>query len=165
MQTKSGHTLTRVAAIIVAVILAGACAKIKDISVTSCEVRNISPRGLRSVEVLLAVGVHNPSVEFTVSDIEGEIRNEDCTIATFMGGPVTVMKKSDDVYDLHCEATMGDNLSLFEMLNIVRKKDFSNMKVDVTALVRLKNGVSKTLKYKDMSLEELLNKADLSSKL
>lgn len=164
MQKNSAHTFIKLACIILTLIMAGACAKVKDISVNSCEVKNISPRGLRAVDIVLAVGVHNPMMEFTISDIQGQLRNGENTVATFTGGPVTVHKKCDEVYELPCDVAMGDKLSLFDMLSIVRTKDFSSMEVDVTALVRLKNGVSKTLKFNDLSLEELMDKADLSSK-
>ena len=165
MQNNSGHTLVRLATVLLAVVLFAACGKVKDISVTSCDVKSISPNGLRAVDMVLGVGVNDPAMDFTVSDIEGELRNGESTVATFTGGPVEVHKKSDEIYDLPCAVKMGDNLSLFDMLSIVRTKDFSNMKIDVTAQVRLKNGISKTLKYNDLSVQELMDKADIVSKL
>ena len=54
------------------VCLAG-CGKIKDISITSCDIVSISPSGLRSLNGVFLVGIHNPVFKFAVSDIQGTV--------------------------------------------------------------------------------------------
>ena len=90
MQTRIGTSLLRVLALAAVLALSFSCASYKDISVTSCEVASLSPNGLRAVDAVLSVGVHNPTVAFTLSDIAGTVRQGEDVIATFEGGPVSV---------------------------------------------------------------------------
>ena len=84
------------------------CANYKDIKITSCELESISPRSFTAVDVVLKLGIHNPTVGFTVPDIDGVILYQQRdTAAVFNGGPVTIAKKTDDVYQLPCTARLG----------------------------------------------------------
>lgn len=165
MQNTSYDIIRRFVVIIMAAVFAVSCSSYKDISITSCDLKTISPNGLKAVDMLLSVGVHNPTVAFTLSDIIGELHDEDRVYASFSGGPVSVEKKSDDVHDLPCSVALGDNLSLFNALNVLKTRDISTMKINVSAVVRLKNGLHKTLRYEDMSVKEILDNAGLSDKL
>ena len=80
---------------------------------TSFEVQSFSPNGMRSVDAVALVGVYNPTVEFTISELKGMVRDGDHVIAYLEGAPVTVEKKSDLVYELPCSVTLDENLSLF----------------------------------------------------
>ena len=156
MQTRIGTSLFKVLALAVLLALSFSCARYKDISVTSCEVVSLSPNGLRAVDAVLSVGVHNPTVAFTLSDIAGTVREGENVIATFEGGPVSVERKSDQEYDLPCTLTLDESLSLFQVLSIIKKRDFSAFTVDVSGWVTLKNGLRKKLEFNDVPVSSLL---------
>ena len=109
--------------------------------------------------------MHNPTLAFTLSDIAGSIRNGDLTIATFTGGPVTVAKKSDGVYNLPCTLMLEEGLSLFEIINLIKTMNFGGYTVDVSGEVSLTNGLKKKLSYEDIPLESLLDKSSLRESL
>ena len=48
--------------------------KIKDIKVTSCGVENYSLKGLRSLDAVLAIGIDNPAMAFTVTGLSGILK-------------------------------------------------------------------------------------------
>ena len=156
MQTRIGTSLIKVLALAALLALSFSCASYKDISVTSCEVASLSPNGLRAVDAVLSVGVHNPTVAFTLSDIAGTVRQGENVIATCYGGPVSVDRKSDKVYDLPCTLTLDDSLSLFQVLSLIQKRDFSDFTVDVSGWVTLRNGLRKKLEFNDVPVSSLL---------
>lgn len=165
MQTILRTRLTRCFIVLAALIAAVACGNVKDIAVSSCDVVSITPNGLKSVDVVLALGIHNPTVAFTLSDVEGVVYNDSHELATFGGGPLSVAKKSDDVYELACTASLTDQLSLFEVLNLVRSRNFDGYKIDVSGNVTLANGLKKTLRFKELEITDLMDKAGLSKYL
>ena len=141
-----------------AFVTAGCSNKFKEIAVTSFQVESFSPNGLRSVDAIVSVGVHNPTVAFTLSDLKGTIREGESVLAVLDGGPVAVEKKTDQVYRLPCSVTLGENLSLFQVLNLLKNMDFDGCVVDISALVTLSNGLKKTLVYNDIPVRDLLEK-------
>ena len=72
------------------------------------------------------------------------------------GAPVTVEKKSDLVYELPCSVTLDENLSLFQVLSLLKNMDFEGCVVDLSALVTLKNGLKKKLEYNDIPVKDLM---------
>ena len=79
-------------------------------------------------------------------------------IAYLEGEPVTVEKKSDQVYKLPCSVTLDESLSLFQILTLLKNMDFEGCVVDLSALVTLSNGLKKTLEYKDIPVKDLMEK-------
>lgn len=165
MRTLIRKALVKAFAALAIAMAIVSCSGFKDISITSCAVQSIEPRGLRAVDATLSIGVHNPTMSFTITEIRGNVHDSESALANFSGGPVTIAKKSDGNYLVPCSASLGDGMSLFTFLNLARTKDFSDYLVDVAADVQLKNGLKKTLEYKDMPVNELLEKSDLTQKL
>lgn len=156
----SFRTLTvRLLILLAIVALAAGCNKIREINVTSFQVESFSPNGLRSVDAVVAIGVHNPTVAFTISDLKGTVRKGDGVLAVLDGGPVAVEKKSDRVYRVPCSVTLGESLSFFQVLSLLKNMDLDGCVVDVSALVSLSNGLKKTLEYKDIPVRDLLEKS------
>lgn len=165
MQAPLRSLPVRLLVLLTLLVLAAGCNKFNEIAVTSFQVESFSPNGLRAVDAIVSVGVHNPTVSFTISDLKGTVRKEDTVLATLEGGPVTVAKKSDQVYQLPCSVTLDDHLSLFQVLNLLRNMDFDGCVVDVSALVTLSNGLKKTLVYNDIPVRDLVEKGRLSGSL
>ena len=88
--------------------------------------------------------------------MKGTVRDGDHVIAYLEGAPVTVEKKSDLVYELPCSVTLDENLSLFQVLSLLKNMDFEGCVVDLSALVTLKNGRKKKLEYNDIPVKDLM---------
>lgn len=161
MRTYMKSVFIRFVVIVAMVFMASACGNIRNIRVTSCNIASISPNGLRSVDARLRVGVHNPAMTFTVSDVLGFIHDRDGVIANFTGGPVTVLRKTDAVYELPCSLTLDGKISLFEVLSVVKTMDLSAYFVDVTANVTTAGGITKVYRYKDIPLGDLVRDGNL----
>ena len=165
MRTFMKARIFRILAIAVIALTAASCGNVRNIRVTSCNVASVSPNGLRSVNAKLRVGIHNPSMTFTVSDLIGYIRNQDGVIADFTGGPVNVLRKSDMTYDVPCDLTLNGKISLFEVLGVLQTMDLSAYFVDVTANVTTAGGVTRVYKYNDIPLKDLIRDGNLGISL
>ena len=161
MQVSGAQRFVRLVTLVACVILAAACNKFKEIDVTSCEVMSLTPKGFRSVDAVLGVGVYNPTVSFTLSDVTGNIRKDDLVIATFSGGPITIDKKSEKVYELPCTLMLEEGLSLFQVLTLIKTMDFEGYVIDASGVVSLSNGLKKNLQFKEIPVNSLLDKETL----
>ena len=150
MQVSGAQRFVRLVTLVACVILAAACNKFKEIDVTSCEVMSLTPKGFRSVDAVLGVGVYNPTV-----------RKDDLVIATFSGGPVTIDKKSEKVYELPCTLMLEEGLSLFQVLTLIKTMDFDGYVIDASGVVSLSNGLKKNLQFKEIPVNSLLDKETL----
>jgi len=135
----------------------GAVKKVDDIEVTSVNLKSFSPNGLKAVDAILEIGVDNPTFAFKLSDIEGIVYYNGDEIATYAGGPISVKAKSSDLYELPCSLKLSPSFSLFTIVKIVSNGNLEGLTTDVKAKASLKNGLSKTFKYEDMPIQDLLN--------
>ena len=133
------------------------CSKVKDIKMTSFGVESFTPKGLRSAEALLAIGIDNPAFAFTLTSIDGTIRYKGEEIARFSADTVSVEKKCVKVYDVPVKAVLSDNVGIGRLLAIAGGKSLSGLTADVNAAVKLRSGVKKTLKFKNLDIEKLAN--------
>ena len=147
--------LVAIAAAIV-LLLAGGCSKIKEIQVTSVGVKYITPVSARSVEGVLLLGIDNPAMSFTVSDVDGVLRYYDRVMGSFTAGTVPVMARTSQVYELPCTATLAEGVSFLDVMAIAAKRSLDGMTADVTLNIKLGNGKGKGTKLK-------FKKIDLSS--
>ena len=139
-------------------LLIGSCVNVQEIKVTSCSVKSITPSGLRSIQGLLALGIDDPASGFMVSDIRGIVKYKDNVIGSYTGGPVEVDGHSSKVYDLPCTATLAKDFSLMELFTLLANKNLEGYTTNISAKVRLKGGIGKTLEFKDVPLNKLLDK-------
>lgn len=129
--------------------------KIKDIKVTSCGVEKYSLKGLRSLDAVLAIGIDNPAMAFTVTGLSGILKYMGEDVAFYTADTVRVDKQSSKVYELPCSATLSENISLMQALQFARKGSLEGFTTDIEAKVKLRNGAGKTLKFKDLDLQEM----------
>ena len=155
---KGKRNIVLIALALFALLVCG-CADLKDIKVTSCSVKSVMPSGLRSIQGSLALGIDDPSIGFTLSGIEGIVKYNDRVVGNFSGGPVSVDGHSSQVYDMNCTATLSKDVSLAELFAWAANKNFDGFTTDFSAKVRVLGGIGKTLKFKDVPLKKLLDKA------
>lgn len=49
------------------------CGKINEIGITSTSIVSLSPVGLRGMNGVFAVGIHNPTFSFTIRNVQGVV--------------------------------------------------------------------------------------------
>lgn len=138
----------------------GVVKKAHDIEITSVGVKSISPNGLKSIDGVLLVGVDNPTIAFTIKTFEGTVYKNGQPFATYSGGPISVKKKSSDVYELPATLNIDPSVSIFNIISLATSMNFEGFTTDVAAKVALKSGLATTLTYKDMKIDELLDMAN-----
>ncbi len=139
-----------------ATLLLTGCDKIRQIKVTGCSLVSFSPVGLRGGNAELAVAIENPAMQFTLEDIVGTVYRSGNVFGTFSADPITVRARTAAVYPLKCSAALSQEVSLGEVLKLTRSYDPAEFTVDVEALIRLKSGVGKRFKLKDLNVKEML---------
>ena len=132
--------------------------KIKDIRVTSCGVESYSLKGLRSVDAVLVIGIDNPAMAFKVTRLDGILKYQGEDVAFYTADTLSVDQKSCKVYDLPCTATLSEKVTLVQMLQIAGRGSLEGFTTDIEAKVKLRNGAGKTLKFKNLDLQEMAEK-------
>ena len=92
---------------------------------------------------------------FTVTGLSGILKYMGEDVAFYTADTVRVDKQSSKVYELPCSATLSENISLMQALQFARKGSLEGFTTDIEAKVKLRNGAGKTLKFKDLDLQEM----------
>jgi len=137
------------------VFLAG-CQKIKDIRITSAKITSLSVKGLKGADVSLAVGVFNPSVQISVSEIEGEVKHSGKIIGKLAMDPFTLQAKSAEIYHLRALVSLAEGAGLRDLAVLMDEEALNECLVDITVRPSLKSGLAKTITLKNIPLKKLL---------
>ena len=150
---KVKHILILVAA----VLLVAGCSpmnKVKDIRLTSWEIREVKPQGFRGLNATVAVGIDNPSMSVTIDRLEGMIHTAEREFARFeTTSGVQLAGKSEQVYEVPCTFSLCDGFNVLHVFALMETQNLDDLSVDVVARVRVK-GISKTLRYSDSSIKD-----------
>ncbi|MBR6306331.1 MAG: LEA type 2 family protein [Bacteroidales bacterium] len=145
--------LLHIVLLVVTVITATSCgvSKVKDIKITSVDFKYITPTSSRSLDAVLLLGIDNPAPAINVSSLEGTVSYGGREIATVTADGIMLQKKSSQVYELPCSASLVDGVSLLSLLPI-----FAGSPNGLTANVRLhaaiKNGPGTDLVFNDLNI-------------
>ena len=151
--------LSLIAAVALAALPAcGSLAKVKDIRITSCGVESYSMKGLRSINAVLALGIDNPAMDFTVTELNGILKYNGEDFAFYTGDTLQVEGKCSKVYDLPCSATLKEGIGLLQAMQIAGKGSLDGFTTDIDAKVKIKKGPRKTIRFKDLDLQKLAEK-------
>ncbi len=147
-----------IAAALVLLVAAGCSPiqKIKNIKVTSAALESLSPNGLRSLDIGVLLGIDNPAMQFTAEDISGTIYRLGEPYVDFTVEPITVKARTAGVYELNASAALRPEISLMTVLGLARNYDLAEFTADVDVTVKLRSGVGKALKIKNINIKELL---------
>ena len=141
--------------ILAIVMLAGtSCSKVSDISLTSYRIEDFNMRGLRSADVTLSLGIHNPIIQFTLENNSATLYREGVEIGTVDATDVTIPAKTDGVYQVTGTATLSEGMSLLKAMSLVRNFKPEEYTVDIHTTIKLKSGA----KFKVNKLGVPLNK-------
>lgn len=150
------HHIIRISVLLLISLALVSCGRTKDIRITSYSLVSVSPRGFRAVDAVLALGIDNPAMAFTISDLEGTVKNDGEPAATFTAEPVSITRKSSEIYEVPCHAALDSGITLADAIKLVSSKDFSPYTVDVSFQVKTKSGISKVMKYNDLKISDLI---------
>lgn len=157
MEKMKGIRLARLLAFAAILLSAASCARFQDIKITSCSLGSVSIRGFNGADAVLNVEIDNPTMAFTVSDIDGAVIYAEADTAIFLkGGPVDVQRRCIQTYQVPVSATMGPSTSLLQLADVVSSGDYTGYDLDVTLTVSLKNGITRTVSLGRKPINELM---------
>ena len=136
------------------------CGNFKDIKVNSANIENISPYGLRGVDVAIAIEVDNPASQIKLSDMKAVLKYSGKVLGNVTVDPFTMKGRTAHTYHLKAKVKLDEDVSLYDMLMFLDKDYMDKCKVDITVKGKLRGGLSKTMTKKDIPLKKLLKYAD-----
>lgn len=134
----------------------GGCKKMKEISVTSVEIEAISPKGLQGINVFLAVGIDNPSIQISLENINGSLKHSGKVLGRVTMDPFVVQARSAEIYHLRAFVTLGEDATLKDLIMLTDMEKLKECTVDVSATPRLKGGLGAPITLKNIPFEKLL---------
>lgn len=141
----------------VLVLLLGGCKKVKDMKVTSFELESIAPHGLTALDVFVAVGIDNPSIQVGVEDIRGSLKRSGKVLGRLTVDPFVLKARSSEIYRLKATMRLGEDANLRDLLQLADQTALDQYVVDVSVKVRHKSGVAAPIEINDIPLKKLLN--------
>ena len=137
---------------------------IKDIKVNSFELLSLTPKGLRDIDALVKVDVHNPSVSFELTDLSGLLKLKGKDVLTLSADQLIVAGKTDKTYTIPVHGTMAEDFNPFRLLEIFNaeggdsKLKLDDVTLDLNLRPALRGGLGKKIEIKDITLSKLLEK-------
>lgn len=135
----------------------GSCGKLKEIRVDGYRIESVE-MGKRSLDAVIRLEVDNPARQLTFSDICGTIFLGDEEIADYTARPVVIAGRSAGEYPLECSVTLSDGLSIIRFMTLASRTDAGELSTDFRARVKVKGGVRRQIRLKDMPLKDLIRK-------
>ena len=133
----------------------------KDIAVTSARIVSIVPEGLSDLSALIEVGIHNPTVGFEVTNLEGLARYRGQDALTATADQLIVAGRTDKVYLIPVKGHIAQGFNPFQLLRLISAEaDFDDVTFTITGKVALRGGIGKNIELKDIPLSSLLNQSE-----
>ena len=146
-----------IASVMIAIFALTGCAKLKDVRPTSCKIENISPQGFRKIGMKIALGVNNPSVQFTINQASATLNSPKGQVAVVEAMPFTIMRKSQQVYPVDVEVKFAKGFGLQAAMQLLKNpKEAKAYTVNIQAKVKLKGGAQKNILFEDIPLEKFM---------
>jgi len=139
-----------------AVLCLTGCKGVKDIRVTSVNVVSVSPKGFRSMDLVLSVGIDNPTKQVQVSDIEGSLVHSGKIIGRMVADPVTLAARTSQIYAFKANVSLAQGAVLKDLMVLMQPEALEDCTVDVSFKARYGKNATVPLKLKDKPLKELL---------
>ena len=140
----------------VLVLCLSGCNKVKQIKVTSVALESVGLRGLKGLDVGVAVGVDNPAFSVDLSEIEGALKHSGKILGNVAVAPFTLQGKTAGTYRLNADITLGENATVLDLGRLLDKRSLDEMFVDVSAMVKIKKGPARRMELKDIPLKKLI---------
>lgn len=147
-------------AALLAVILTAGCADIRrleDLKIESVEVENISPRGLRGLQLTLSVTVDNPGAQISLSEIYGVLEHSGKVLGEVAVVPFVIQGKQTGTYTLNADLTLGKEATVLDLGRLLGKDALEEMTVDASARLKIRKGPSRRIEIEDVPLKKLID--------
>lgn len=130
----------------------------EGIKPTTFDLVSVSPRGLSALDAVIEIGVENPTIGFTVSDLNGLIKmhGDSCMVVT--AEPFKVKGHSNEKYQIPLQGALAGNFNPFQLLTVMTTRNLDAFTVDVSARVTLAGGIGKNIEYKDLKVSSMIDK-------
>lgn len=115
------------------------------------------PEGFRTFNIMLVTEIDNPACQLTLQDVSGQIVNSGTIIGSYAVDPVILKAKSLDKYHVRLVLTLAKEITILDVMSLMKADVIKKCTVDVEAKVALKNGISKRLVYKDIPIGNYMN--------
>ena len=140
----------------VLVLCLSGCNKVKQIKVTSVALESVGLRGLKGLDVGVAVGIDNPAFSVDLSEIEGALKHSGKVLGRVSLDPFTLHGRSAEIYHLRALVSLEKGVGLQEILPYMKVEMLEQCTLDVSVKVTYKKSVSKVLNFKDIPVKRLL---------
>jgi len=129
----------------------------KNVKITSFELESVSLCGLREVNTVININIDNPSIQFSINDLNAVLKygGQECMI--FEGSRIDVDAKSNKNYRVLVHGRLCDNFNPFVILGLLQSQDFEQCTLDLSGTAQAA-GLKKKLSYKDICVKDLLKK-------
>lgn len=142
-------------------LLAAGCKRsgFQDISVTSARVISIVPEGLTGLSALVEVGIHNPTVGFELTGLQGVARYKGQDAFTATADQVLVSGHEDKIYRIPVQGRIADGFNPFLLLRLVSEDgSYDDVTFTFSGRVSLRGGIGRNIELKDIPLSSLIQK-------
>lgn len=142
------------------VILCCSCGgKFKDITVTSCELKSLSPTGFSKMEAVVELGISNPAPEIHLSDIQGVAKFEGEQCLTLTTPDVVIEGKTEKTYTVTVTGRIDRSFDLLKVVAALRDPAaLDAVTLDVDCHAELNSGLGKKIAKKDIPVKDLIGK-------
>lgn len=131
----------------------------KDFNMTSFELVSVTPKGFSEIDMLVKIGVHNPTVGFEVTDLQGTIKVKGQEAMVLDADQLMVAGRCDKVYSVPVHGALCPGYNPFQLLNFLNNSHtIKDVTVDVNVRIAMRGGVGKKLEYKDIPIANYLKK-------
>ncbi|MCR5561577.1 MAG: hypothetical protein K6F58_07170 [Bacteroidales bacterium] len=138
--------------------LTGCVNKFKQVKITSVELESVKPRGMKTYDAVVQLGIENPAPSFNIMNLKADVRRDSLAIIHLSGENVAVAGRSSKVYRVPVTAQIDSSVTLLQLALLARSFNAELYVVDLSAKAMVA-GVGKTLEYTGIPLASLLNKA------
>lgn len=118
----------------------------KDISLSSFEFVSLAPKGERSGEALIKLGLNNPIQAFELTDINGILKIGDTACVSIHTDQLMISGKCDKVYSVPFTVSIPEGANLFELLKVLKTNGVPEISIDFSARPALRGGIGVKIK-------------------
>jgi hypothetical protein len=146
-------------------LLAGCKGKgVKDITVTSVRLISITPEGFNGVSALVEVGIHNPTIGFEVTNLNGVAKFQGQEALKVHADQLMVSGHTDALYRIPLQGSIADGFNPLRLLRLLSQDaNYEEVTFDVFARVAARGGLGKNIEILDIPLSGMLNKPVIES--
>ncbi len=129
---------------------------LRNVDITSASITDITPNGLRGILLDCAVGIDNPGIQISLSEISCDLKHSGKILGKVAIDPFTMKARTEEIYQLKADAQLGKDMTVLELGKFLNKDFVDQITVDIHARGRLKGGLAKRVTLTDVPLKKLI---------